>query len=170
MNSYKVNLRLLSRFNSLISQTQRYISSPAVVENEHEELSIQSSIQPETEKVEDNVINYPKIFDKSDVAKDQRKREAWFNKVKRLGTVEEKIFELNMPKYYGWKVNKIQEGVLPYDPLPQAQYITRTHLASTVDLPKYYDNILSTEQLDYLVKKIKSQVEDALIFEYYYRK
>ncbi|XP_011501135.1 PREDICTED: 28S ribosomal protein S30, mitochondrial [Ceratosolen solmsi marchali] len=170
MNSYKVNSRLLSRFNSLISQTQRYLSAPAEVEiDESDKKLFESYIKPKVEKIEEDDVKFPPIIDNSEIGKEQRKRQRWFDKIRQLGIVEEKIFELNMPKYYGWKINKIEEGVLPYDPLPQAQYITRTHLANTVNLPKYYDSVLSAEELNSLVEKIKNQVKDALVFEFYYR-
>ena len=87
-----------------------------------------------------------------------------------MGTVEERLFELSMPRYYGWKRYEIREDVYPYDPLPKIQHMTRTHIASETSLPEYYDNIISPEALDTLVQNIKEPIEEVLACEFSYRK
>lgn len=175
MHCCKVNTKILARFTPLIRQ----LSTPVVSENAAV-VETQSTILPVPESVDVPVLKedkskgiepgYPPILDLSRRARQRRNREQWHTKVKKLGTIEEKIFELNMPKYYGYKCWKLVEGQLPYDPLPQAQYVTKTHIDPGTKLPSYYDNIIAPEVLDASVQQIKSQVEDVLGFEYNYRK
>ncbi|XP_025075488.1 uncharacterized protein LOC105432645 [Pogonomyrmex barbatus] len=112
-------------------------------------------------------IIYPPIEDLSNwKSKWKKTRQAWHDKIKNLETVEEKLFEINMPRYYGWKSLILNEHVVPYNSLSHVQYITRTHVVKESGLPTYYDNIISTEQLDNLVQVIKSDIENDIIFEY----
>ena len=154
MYCYKVNAHLLARCAPLIRRLQRNSSVPASNKNE----------------LVDTDIKYPPILDLSRPARKRREREEWHTKVKKLGTVEEKIFELNMPRYYGWKVLKLTEGLIPYDPLPKAQFLTKTHIVEEPKLPSFYDNLLTAEEIDASVQQMKNQVEDALVFEYNYKK
>lgn len=113
---------------------------------------------------------YPPIEDLSWKAKWTKKRQAWYDKIKNLETVEEKLFEINMPRYYGWKLLSLNEHVIPYNTLSHAQYFTKTHIIKESGLPAYYNNVISTEQLDRMVQAIKSDIEDNIIFEYCIRR
>lgn len=172
MQCCSVNPRLLSRFAPLVRRSQRALSvQPAASENIERQVPQNFSelaVRKNQSKTSD--VEFPPILDLSRNAKKRGQSQAWHNYIKRLGTVEEKIFELNMPRYYGWKVCKIEEGTIPYDGLPFAQYVTRTHVVNKPRLPAYYDSLLTPESLDALVQQIKSQIEDALVFEYTYRK
>ncbi|XP_016837802.1 28S ribosomal protein S30, mitochondrial [Nasonia vitripennis] len=172
MHCCKVNSRLLARFVPFIRRSQGSLSSPTASENIVETLIPPNNSEPAVveEKTKNPDVKYPPILDLSRAARKRREREEWHNKIKHLGTVEEKIFELNMPRYYGWKVCKIEEGTIPYDPLPFAQYVTRTHMVNEPGLPDYYDSLLTPETLDASVQQIKSQIEDAIVFEYTCRK
>jgi len=94
---------------------------------------------------------YPPIEDLSYKMKWKRKKQDWHDKIKNLETVEEKLFEINMPRYYGWKSLILKEHFIPYDSLSHAQYFTRTHIVKESGLPAYYNNVISTEQLDRMV-------------------
>lgn len=113
---------------------------------------------------------YPPIEDVSWRAKWKRDKQVWYDKIKSLETVEEKLFELNMPRYYGWKSLILKEHFIPFDALSHAQYYTRTHIVKESGLPEYYNNIVSNEQLDRIVQAIKSDIEDNIIFEYCIRR
>lgn len=130
--------------------------------------SVVSKVKSETEDATEP--KYPSIEDLSWKAKQKRFRLAWHDKIKNLETVEEKLFKINMPRYYGWKSLILKEHVIPYDALSHAQYYTRTHIVKESGLPAYYNNIISTEQLDRIVQEIKSDIEDNIIFEYCIRK
>lgn len=54
----------------------------------------------------------------------------------KLGTVEEKQFFLNQPKYYGWYTYCLQEDFVPPDSREFLQFATQTHIVN--DLPDYY--------------------------------
>ncbi|XP_003703244.1 mitochondrial ribosomal protein S30 [Megachile rotundata] len=118
---------------------------------------------------ETSTIEYPPILDTSYKATVKRKDEVWHNKIKKLESVEEKLFGINMPRFYGWKSLHLKEGFAPYDSLGHAQYITRTHLVNTHELPDFYSNIITSEQLDALVEIVKSHIKNILSFEYYNR-
>ncbi|XP_076620964.1 mitochondrial ribosomal protein S30 [Colletes latitarsis] len=114
-------------------------------------------------------VIYPPILDLSRKAKRSRRKEVWHNKIKVLESVEEKLYGINMPRYYGWKSLELLEGRVPYNTLPQAQYITRTHVVEDYQLPNFYDDLITSEQLDIMIKDLKKPIEDALTFEYCYR-
>ena len=66
----------------------------------------------------------------------------WQERIKMLSTVEEKLFEVNMPRYYGWKCVMLNDD----------------------KLPSYYANLEETAKN--LVKEIKEEIEDGIVFEY----
>lgn len=71
-------------------------------------------------------VAYPEIVSVTPRAIYRRQQEAYFDKIKKLGTVEEKLIALNLPKYYGWPSFILKENVVPYNYLPFAQFFTRT--------------------------------------------
>ncbi|KAL0128903.1 hypothetical protein PUN28_003932 [Cardiocondyla obscurior] len=100
----------------------------------------------------------------------KRKKEAWYDTIKNIGTVEEKQIKINMPRYYGWNSLIIKEHVIPYNSLSHAQHCTRTHIVNESGLPAYYNNIISNEELDSIVQAIKNDIENSIIFEYCFRR
>ncbi|XP_076646293.1 mitochondrial ribosomal protein S30 [Halictus rubicundus] len=108
---------------------------------------------------------YSPILDLSKQGVKRRAKEEWHNKIQKLESVEEKLFGLNMPYYYGWKSLLLQEGIIPYNSLQHTQYITKTHLVDNQKLPNFYDNLCTPEQLDILVQNVKKPIQDAIIFE-----
>lgn len=171
MHCCKINLRVLRHFTKSIGRSQQY-TTPAVQSVNENPVSnpVDVVTTDKVDRFELLDIDFPPVVDLSAPARRRREREEWHDKVRQLGTVEEKIFELNMPMYYGWKTYEIQEDSIPYDPLPHAQYITRTHVVNEQKLPDYYNNIISPEALDGLVQAIKGPVEDALLFEYNFKR
>ncbi|XP_078052150.1 mitochondrial ribosomal protein S30 [Augochlora pura] len=120
---------------------------------------------PSTCSQSENAV-YPPILDPTNNGQKRRDKEEWSNKIKKLETVEEKLFGLNMPYYYGWKSLFLQEGYVRYNTLEHTQYITKTNLVNDNKLPDLYDKLCTSEQLDDLVQSIKKPIEDAIIFEY----
>lgn len=108
---------------------------------------------------------YPPILDLSKNSTKRRAKEEWHNKIMKLKSVEEKLFGLNMPYYYGWKSLLLKEGFIPYNSLQHTQYITKTHLVDDQKLPDIYDTLCTPEQLDSLVQCVKQPIQDAIIFE-----
>ncbi|CAL1683583.1 unnamed protein product [Lasius platythorax] len=131
-------------------------------------ISAISEVKDEAKDTEEPV--YPPVEDLSLKAKSKRKKQAWHEKIKNIYTVEEKLFELNMPRFYGWKSLFLNEHTIPYNSLSHAQYITRTHVIKESGLPAYYNNVISTEQLDSIVQAIKNDIEDNIIFEHCIRR
>ncbi|GAB1865499.1 28s ribosomal protein mitochondrial-like protein [Camponotus japonicus] len=127
-----------------------------------------SEVKDEVEKTAEPM--YLPIEEFSYKANSKRKKQAWHEKIKSIQTVEEKLFEFNMPRYYGWKSLLLNEHSIPYNSLSHAQYITRTHVIKEPGLPAYYNDVISTEQLDSIVQAIKHDIEDNIIFEYCIRR
>lgn len=81
-------------------------------------------------------------------------------------TVEEKLFELNMPKYYGWKSVILGDKAVPYNFLPWVQFATRTHLEIGDGIIPIYSDPTFDNKASELTSQIKSEVEDLIVFEY----
>lgn len=122
----------------------------------------------DTLKETENVI-YPPILDFSYRASMRRKDDVWYDKIKKIETVEEKLIGLNMPHYYGWKSLHLEEGNVPYNSLNHAQYITHTHVLNDNKLPEFYNSLITTEELNSLAQSMKKYIEDIIIFEYCHR-
>lgn len=131
-------------------------------------ISAISEVKDEVENTAEPI--YPPIEDLSFKANSKRKKQAWHEKIKSIQTVEEKLFEFNIPRYYGWKSLFLYENVIPYNSLSHAQYITRTHVIKETGLPAYYNDVISTEQLDSIVQAIKHDIEDDIVFEHCIRR
>lgn len=106
---------------------------------------------------------YPPILETGYKATKERSRLQWHEKIKCLKTVEEKLFAINMPRYYGFKCVMLNDHMFRYNSLPFFQYSTRTSLFDS-GLPDYYNKL--NEKVDGLLGHIKSDVEDAVLFEY----
>lgn len=106
---------------------------------------------------------YPPIVDTSLKARKFREREAVYEKIKRLNTVEEKQIGLNMPRYYGFRSVIFRDDKVPYNALPLVQCYTRTHFKLLEKLPDPY--LETAGAADLTVKDIKSYVEDAIVIE-----
>lgn len=105
--------------------------------------------------------HYPPILDLSFEKKIERRKEAEYEAIKAVKTVEEKQIKLNMPRYYGFKTHIFTEDYIPYDNLPLSQHITRTHLIVSDTLPEYYNSM----QVDNYVKQIKAKMEELIYME-----
>ncbi|XP_058130211.1 large ribosomal subunit protein mL65 [Anopheles ziemanni] len=105
---------------------------------------------------------YPPIQDLSYRARKKREQQSWHDRIAKLSSVEEKLFEINMPKYYGYKANLLTDEKFPYNVKPFVQYATRTYFQS--GLPQHYDP-LKNEAAN-LLEQIRSQLEDTIGFEF----
>ncbi|XP_018321270.1 39S ribosomal protein S30, mitochondrial [Agrilus planipennis] len=105
---------------------------------------------------------YPPILNLSPEKKLERKKDAYYEEIKKVKTVEEKQIKLNMPRYYGFKCYMLEEERIPYNNLAFTQHITRTHIIHQNNLPSYYDTI----NIDSSIPDIKEDIEEALILEH----
>lgn len=112
-----------------------------------------------------NEPQYPSIIEQGPLAEKLRRKEKWHDWIKSHDTVEEKLFELNMPKYYGWRSVILRDNAVPYNFLPWAQFATRTHLEIADTIPLYSDASLDSTASK-LVSQLKSDVENVILFEY----
>lgn len=106
---------------------------------------------------------YPEIKDLSFKSKKKEKQQLWHEKIKQLKTVEEKLLEVNMPKYYGYKCTMLNQEKIAYNNLPLIQNCTSTVFHETDNLPDLYK--LNETPIDSFVDSIKSDFENALLFE-----
>lgn len=105
---------------------------------------------------------YPPIQDMSFPEKKKRKVALWHDKIKRLSSVEEKLFEINMPKFYGYKAHMITDKKFPYNVLPFAQYATRTNFIEGT-LPESYGKL--NEDSKIILENVRAELEDVIGFE-----
>ena len=54
------------------------------------------------------------------------------NVLAKLGTVEEKQYFINKPKYYGWYSYMLDQRWIPCDARPFLQFATQTHVVETL--------------------------------------
>ena len=109
---------------------------------------------------------YPPININKGTVETERLKE-WHKKILRQPTVEEKLFEVNVPRRWGWKCFMIHEGIIPYNNLSFSQHATRTHLVKTEALPSYYEN--SADKCIDLAKKIRDDVVDSIEYQLHVR-
>lgn len=119
------------------------------------------STSAETKVVEKPEPEYPPILDVSEIAEELRKKDAYYEKIKNITTVEEKLHVINYPRYFGWPAYHLHEEKIPYDYLPLVQFVTRTEIQECKTLPVYTDNTYTREVL----KQVKSELERVLLFE-----
>ncbi|XP_065200688.1 large ribosomal subunit protein mL65 [Planococcus citri] len=114
-----------------------------------------------SESKEDAKVEYPEILDISEIPRELRRKAAYYKKIQKLNTVEEKLIALNIARYYGWPSFHLKEGVIPYNFLPFSQFITRTELKEVDELPVYLNN----DQTRKLLADIKPELEKVVVFE-----
>ena len=119
-----------------------------VIEQEHEP----------TEKVK-----YPRILAKSFKLNQMRAQMNWYEKIKQVPTIEEKIIELNMPRYYGYKCLMLKnDEFYPYNSLPFIQYSTKTNYH---ELPLTIEDPVEAKKVDDFYNLIKADLLEAVEFE-----
>lgn len=106
---------------------------------------------------------YPPILDLSPLVSYKRERDYKLNKLKRIGTVEEKFLGINIPRYYGWSSLILKEGSYPFNFLPFVQHITRTDVIISEKLP--FTSTLSQSEFDNVLSTIRPQLQEAIIME-----
>uniref|UniRef100_A0A1S4GB15 Uncharacterized protein n=2 Tax=Anopheles gambiae TaxID=7165 RepID=A0A1S4GB15_ANOGA len=127
----------------------------------HGHRALASRPLPSKEHEYTNSPEYPPIQDLSFPAKKKRERESWHQKIAKLSSVEEKLFEINMPKYYGYKMNMLTDEKFPYNIKPFMQYATRTCFQT--GLPQYYDPL--KEEAAKILESIQTELEDTIALE-----
>ncbi|VVC30931.1 Hypothetical protein CINCED_3A006840 [Cinara cedri] len=105
---------------------------------------------------------YPPILDLKPEPTVLRQELNHHEKIRNIGTIEEKTIGINMPRYYGWQSLVVKDKILPYDFLPFAQTITKTKIYEVENLP----NKLSDDDYQKFIDHIKPQLEDSLVFEF----
>lgn len=136
-------------FKLVLANCRHLVTKPDVAINENDEYTKEPQ--------------YPPIVDVGYTATKLRERLEWHEKIKCLKTVEEKLFAINMPRYYGFKSVMLNDQVFRYNSLPFFQYCTRTSISDS-GLPEYYNKL--NEKVDGLLGHVKSDIEDAILFEY----
>jgi len=79
--------------------------------------------------------------------------------MKNLKTVEEKQYQINRPKYYGWYSYILTQDWQPFDSLEFLQFATQTHVVG--GLPEYYTQ--ENKEVDTLVEELAPKVEKVLL-------
>ena len=111
------------------------------------------------------IPSYPEITDTSKCAEARRNILAKHKKIEALNTVEEKLFALNLDKYYGWKSLILKEGGYPYNFLPFVKHITRTYLKEVSNADFHKAQRLNLDECQELLNRVRPHLQDALLFE-----
>ncbi|RZF37474.1 hypothetical protein LSTR_LSTR005349 [Laodelphax striatellus] len=107
--------------------------------------------------------NYPPIEPVTEEYKKLAARKRLHEKYRKVKTVEEKLFALNLPRYWGWETTVINEGNIPYNFIDFVKYATRTHLVKSDKVP--VTNPVSEEELNSLLDIVKPQIQRAILFQ-----
>jgi small subunit ribosomal protein S30 len=145
--AYKISVASEATKKTLISQCRR----------------ISSYFQPSESEYESKAV-YPPILDLSYEARKERKIETIAQNIKTLETVEEKLIELNAPKYYGWWALNMKERKISYDALPFTQFATRTCLVN--ELPSIYSDVDAVASQSLPI--VKDKLKDLILQEFEY--
>lgn len=111
------------------------------------------------------VPKYPEVLDLSEKAVAGREKLAKHKRIEALHTVEEKLFALNVDKYYGWKSLVLKEGEYPYNFLPFVNHITRTQLKEVDSVGFHKAQRLNLQESQELLDRVRPHLQDALLFE-----
>lgn len=152
-------LKLKSNFQ-LVRKNQGTLAAAAIQQNSSPSSSVlqqKSSNEEYTEKPE-----YPEILDISYEARKERKKQIWYDEIKNLQTIEEKLLKINMPRYYGYKTIALKDNIFPYNCLPLTQHYTRTLFEEIDKLPSDYYK--STKNIDTFVEYFTPDIKDAIEF------
>ena len=106
------------------------------------------------EKEYSDVAVYPPIIDLSRQSVKNRQIDEVAQHITNLPTVEEKLIELNAPKYYGWRSTQLRDVNIPYNALPFIQFATRSCIEKK--LPDLYS------ELDETATKYSSILRDSV--------
>uniref|UniRef100_A0A069DZ91 Putative 28s ribosomal protein s30 mitochondrial n=1 Tax=Panstrongylus megistus TaxID=65343 RepID=A0A069DZ91_9HEMI len=108
---------------------------------------------------------YPPILNNSLKAVRKREREKRYAKYNSLHTVEEKLFALNLDKYYGWNCMTLKEHVYPYQFLPFVKFITRTYLVQ--DNKELFHKVqnVDIEECKQSAQNVRKYLQEAILFE-----
>ncbi|XP_014249199.1 39S ribosomal protein S30, mitochondrial [Cimex lectularius] len=118
-----------------------------------------------TSLIETNEAKYPPILDLSPEAVKVRERQEKAKNIEVMNTVEEKLFAINLDKYYGWNSLILTEGVYPYKFMPFAKHVTRTYVHEVSR--EEFHNIQKTvvDENKELVERIRPYLQEALLLE-----
>lgn len=122
-----------------------------------------STVPSENSEYTDTPV-YPTILDLSTENVRKRERDEKLDKLKKLGTIEEKLIGINMPRFYGWSSLMLHEGSYPFNFMPFVQHITRTDFLEVESFP-FTNPSNSLSEVSGAVDKIRPQLQDALIME-----
>ena len=104
---------------------------------------------------------YPPILDLSRQSVKDRKVDGLAQHITSLPTVEEKLIELNAPKYYGWWSSQLSGTNIPYNAQPFVQFATRSCVER--NLPSLYSDLDDTASK--YSSALKDSVQDLILQE-----
>lgn len=139
-------------------QAARVIRGKPLIARQLTTAAQQQTVQSDyTDKAE-----YPEILNNSYHQRMGRRKLEWHDKIKRISTIEEKLIEINIPRYYGYKSLMLNDRYFPYACLPFFQYVTKTEFVEQPYTPK---NEAEAKSVENFLTLIKADIEEALEFE-----
>lgn len=108
------------------------------------------------------VAEYPPIVDPCLIKRKERINLHYREKIKQIGTIEEKQLQINLPRYYGYKCLMLNDKIYPYNTLPFFQYATNTEFVEETTAPSSEEE---DKKIGNFLSLIKAEIQDALEFE-----
>ena len=118
----------------------------------------QSTAVSDVVKTEEKDL-YPPIYDISLKSEKEREFKTWTDKICNLPTIEQKLIELNMPKYYGWKSANIRDESIPLCAADFVNYSTRTYTIKELPI-EYYQDVQETAER--YLPEVKDYIENLI--------
>jgi len=138
-NKFKIFIDFSNSVNKFTPVATRSLHGPPKI-NEHSDVPLYPPI--------------PKLKTKKETNEDKTKK-----MMAKLGTVEEKQYQLNRPKYYGWYSYMLSQSWIPCDAKEFLQFATQTHIVD--GLPDYYSD--KDEGIDKLVDELAPLIEQTIL-------
>jgi len=131
----------------------------------HLTLTLRSLHGPQWKNEFTDQPNYPKIPQFK--SKEEKCIAKTKESVKQLGTVEEKMYQINRPKYYGWYSYMIRPDYVAADLLGFSQFATWTRVQN--GLPDYFQQPKLEEESSKIISEIGGLIEQVILNEACYR-
>lgn len=112
-------------------------------------------------EVNENPCEYPEIFDMSEEGQKKHFRKLWYNSVRTLPTVEEKLHELAAQQKLELKTYTMSSVAPSYNGVNFQSYITRTHFIE--NLPKN----IADMNVDSELEEIRDTLSETILNYYY---
>lgn len=120
-------------------------------------------VDPENKSEFSETPEYPPCFDPSPLNLKRMVRQQWYDHIKNLPTVEQKLVEFGKNRQI-YKVFLLSGISKTYNPLPFTLFTTRTHLIR--GMPNCYNNINVDKLVDYITPQVLQAIREVFASDF----